>query len=694
MTRRGFILAIAVCVLEVAVCVWLVLASNHEPNKALTLVLALTAGISFVAAGLIAIRRRPDNRTGFYLAAVGYLWLLGGLSEANNHVIYSIGVILSNTAFVALVALVLAFPTGQLAQRPDRLLVKLTLALVVFVGPLLLLFADKPASCGSTCGRSAFVVYRSKTIESAVTVVLTALTIALIVAVAAVLVGRWRRASSALRRVLRPVYLATGGTCVFLVLGNLVSTFSTHVAEILSPVFLVALVSIPFAFLYGILRSRLAQRSVADLAIAVAEREPLRDAIATSLGDPSLELAYAVDDGRLYVDRDGRHFNLPARGSGRTATLVGREGRTVGAIVHDSSLDDQSELLRSVAATVGLALDNERLEADLRSEYDFLLAVVDTAPSLLVSLDTEGRILNLNPAAAAASGYADEEEVRGRHFWEVFIDEGEREAMVGRFRAAAPGFPASAYENVFVDANGARRVIAWRHAPVVDETGRVVRIVCGGLEVTDRYRQEEELRASRARLVAAGDEARRRLERNLHDGAQQRLVALSISLRLAQAKAERDPAETKRLLEQASQDLALALDELRELARGIHPAVLTDRGLAAALETLVARAPVPVELTTPRERLPAPIEAAAYYVVAEAVTNAVKHAEASGIDVTVTVPNGRVVVEVCDDGVGGADPTGGTGLSGLADRVAALDGTLRVESDAAGGTRVVAEIPM
>jgi signal transduction histidine kinase len=122
--------------------------------------------------------------------------------------------------------------------------------------------------------------------------------------------------------------------------------------------------------------------------------------------------------------------------------------------------------------------------------------------------------------------------------------------------------------------------------------------------------------------------------------------------------------------------------------------VLTDRGLAAALETLVARAPIPVELNAPAERLPAPIEAATYYVVAEAVTNAVKHAEASAIDVSVTVPNGCVVVEICDDGVGGADPSGGSGLSGLADRVAALDGTLRVESAAAGGTRVVAEIPL
>jgi signal transduction histidine kinase len=194
--------------------------------------------------------------------------------------------------------------------------------------------------------------------------------------------------------------------------------------------------------------------------------------------------------------------------------------------------------------------------------------------------------------------------------------------------------------------------------------------------------------------VAAGDEARRRLERNLHDGAQQRLVALSIALRLAQAKVDSDPATARELLDEAGEELAHALDELRELARGIHPAVLTDRGLRAALEGMASRTPLEVDLSVPEERLPEPIEAAAYYVVAEAVTNVVKHAEASAVDVRVTAVNGSVVVAVADDGVGAADPESGSGLRGLADRLSALDGTLRVESPASGGTRVVAEIPL
>jgi signal transduction histidine kinase len=204
----------------------------------------------------------------------------------------------------------------------------------------------------------------------------------------------------------------------------------------------------------------------------------------------------------------------------------------------------------------------------------------------------------------------------------------------------------------------------------------------------------EQLTASRARIVQAGDAARRRFERNLHDGAQQRLVTLSLSLRLAQAKLHDDPSAAQELLEASSQELAAALEELRELARGLHPAVLTDRGLEAALEALADRAPVPVVLDhVTAGRLPAPVEAAAYYVVAESLTNVAKYAEASSARVRVEQQDGYAIVEVEDDGVGGVDVTRGSGLRGLADRVEALDGRLIVSSEAGHGTRVRAEIP-
>jgi PAS domain S-box-containing protein len=203
-----------------------------------------------------------------------------------------------------------------------------------------------------------------------------------------------------------------------------------------------------------------------------------------------------------------------------------------------------------------------------------------------------------------------------------------------------------------------------------------------------------ELEASRARLVSAGDEERRRLERNLHDGAQQRLVSLSLSLRLAQRKLTTDPQAAKELLSAAGGELSVALEELRELARGIHPAVLTERGLGPALQSLADRVPLPVELVLPTdERLPKRVEAAAYYVVSEALANVAKYAHASAVTVTVARDNGLAVVEVADDGVGGAEPQRGSGLRGLTDRIEALDGTLVVDSRPGQGTRIHAEIP-
>ena len=205
----------------------------------------------------------------------------------------------------------------------------------------------------------------------------------------------------------------------------------------------------------------------------------------------------------------------------------------------------------------------------------------------------------------------------------------------------------------------------------------------------------EQLTASRARIVQAGDSERRRLERNLHDGAQQRLVSLALGLRLAQAKLPGDPEAANALLENASAELALGLEELRELARGIHPAILTDRGLTPALEALADRTSVPVRLHgLPSERLPEPIEAAAFYVVSESLTNVTKYAGATEARVDLARDDGLFVVEVSDDGVGGADPSQGSGLRGLSDRVEALGGRLRVASERGRGTTVRAELPL
>ena len=203
----------------------------------------------------------------------------------------------------------------------------------------------------------------------------------------------------------------------------------------------------------------------------------------------------------------------------------------------------------------------------------------------------------------------------------------------------------------------------------------------------------EALTASRDRAVDSAEDERRRIERDLHDGAQQRLVALAMDLGMARAKLETDPAAATALVGEAHEEAKRALAELRDLARGIHPAVLADRGLDAAISALAARSPVPVGVEVATGRLPGPVESTAYFVVAEALTNAAKHARAAEIGVRITRHRDLLVVEVIDDGAGGADPAGGTGLRGLADRVAAIDGRLTITSPPGGPTVIRAELP-
>lgn len=205
---------------------------------------------------------------------------------------------------------------------------------------------------------------------------------------------------------------------------------------------------------------------------------------------------------------------------------------------------------------------------------------------------------------------------------------------------------------------------------------------------------ERRLRDSRARIVRASDIARRRLERNLHDGAQQRLVSTALTLRLARLQLQRNPAELEHLLTEASDELQSAIDELRELARGIHPAVLTDRGLGPALEVLADHAHVPVELTAHiPSRLPSTVEAVVYYVAAEGLTNVAKYAQATAATVCLEANDSSVVLSVGDNGAGGADPNRGTGLRGLTDRVEALGGRLELHSPPGQGTLLTASIP-
>ncbi len=335
-------------------------------------------------------------------------------------------------------------------------------------------------------------------------------------------------------------------------------------------------IALPFVFLWGLLSTRLARSAVGDLVIELDRPllpGELRASLARTLGDPSLQVLYPREGQDRWVDADGRPAPLPGPGGGRqarTVTVVEREGQPLAALIHDPALDQG--LVRAAAAAAGMAIVNERLQAEVRAQL-------------------------------------------------------------------------------------------------------------------------EEVRASRQRIVEAGDAERRRVERNLHDGAQQRMVTLALSLAMLRERAGGDPAMSAPL-DQAAAELKQAIAELRELARGIHPAILTEEGLPAAVEALADRSPVPVRVRADfDERLPGPIEATAYFVVAESLTNVTKYARASGARVALSRRDGHLRVEVTDDGVGGAEASRGSGLRGLEDRVAAVRGSFCVQEAPGGGTCVLAEIP-
>ena len=328
--------------------------------------------------------------------------------------------------------------------------------------------------------------------------------------------------------------------------------------------------------------------------------------------------------------------------------------------------------------------------AELERDRALLNAIANHAPSLLCLLNADGivRPYATNKAFERTLGY-EPEETGGGYFWERYVVDGERAAARDTILTAVRTQSVVVTENRWLQRDGAPVDIEWTCTPLPMIASGPVYLITG-VDITDRKRHEREVRESRARIVAAADDARRRLERNLHDGAQQRLIALLLDLRNAQrGRIDRDVA-----LDRAVEELAAAVKELRELAQGIHPSALGERGLRAALRMVAARSPVPVELDVTEAPIDTSIAAAAYYIVTEALTNVAKYAGATRAAVRVRETGERLVVVVEDDGRGGADPYRGSGLLGLGDRVMALDGELFVDSPPGGGTRIRAELPL
>ena len=357
-----------------------------------------------------------------------------------------------------------------------------------------------------------------------------------------------------------------------------------------------------------------------------------------------------------------------------------------------------AELLATMAALgdqIGQAVERRRDAEALRAKEARHRAMLDAALDCVVTMDHEGRVVDFNPAAERCFGYR-APDVAGRDMAELIIP-----PLLRRQHR-----------------RGLARYLETKEAAVLDRRIEITGMRADGTlfpleltitqieipgpatfagylrDITERKAAEAELRASRARIVEAADAARRRLERDLHDGAQQRLVELALDLRMARARLDGDPEQARELLDAALEDLAAATGELRELAHGIHPAALTEGGLRPALEALVARAHVPTRLVAvPQARFSAAVEATAYFSVAEGLTNAARHGGARHVEVEAAEVGDRLRVEVRDDGRGGANAAPGSGLHGLADRLAALDGELEVISPPGGGTVLRAEIP-
>jgi signal transduction histidine kinase len=501
----------------------------------------LAVGWTFIGCGLVASGRRPESRTGALLAATGFTWFVWNFASVGVAAVAWVAGHLVYLYRGPLVQLVLAYPSG----RPGSRLVRGAVAV----------------------GYAAAVVTPIWDSEAA-----TILLAGLLLAVCA---REFVRSVGGARRARLIALQATAGLSLVLA-GTAAARLLLPPGEVNGALLVlneVALCVLAGGLLAGLLVAPWQRATVADLVVELGEARSgtLRGQLSRALGDPSLEIGYWLLDRAAFVDAEGHVLALPDAGSGRSVTLVEREGQPVAALVHDPAVLEDPGLLEAVTSAAQLAAANARLRAEVRARV-------------------------------------------------------------------------------------------------------------------------EELAASRRRILAAGDEERRRLERRLHEGAEARLGELAVTLRRGRGSAAGE--QTRDQIAHAEDQLGRTLEELRRLAQGLHPRVLAEHGLADALAALAKVFPVPVDLNVASPQLPQRVAAAAYFVCAEALANTAKHAAAARVAVTVTVAQDQVRVEVADDGVGGADLEGGSGLRGLADRVETLGGTLQVQSATGQGTRLAAEIPL
>ena len=558
------VVAVAACVVTAG------LASANEElyQPALRVLLVWWITLPYIFAGIVAWRRRPDSAFGPLMIVTGFAAQLTIFEWTEQPLLNTVGQLCDLLSAALLLHLFLAYPSGRLGSRIERVVV--VTAYVAALGLQLVILM-----LGGFDDRHLLTVVKRQAAAEAVQDLLLLLLSGLALVGVVLLWRRWRWLPAwQRRRSVQIVINCFSLSLVMLAVLLIVGAFQLPGFEILRLATFAVVGLAPLAFLAGLLDARLAKAGVGELLVQLrAEPTPdIQQLLAQALRDPTLSLIYWLPQYGSWADQDGNPTSLPRSDNGRRVTFVKQNGEQIAALIYDAGLGDEPELVEAVSAAAGIALENGRLEAELRARL-------------------------------------------------------------------------------------------------------------------------QELQGSRSRVVEAQQNERRRLERNLHDGAQQRLVALALELGLLAEKANNDPA-TRERLKRARGEVAESLDELRDIARGLHPAVVSGHGLAIALESLAAATPLEVHLKTDGlPRLPEQLEVAAYYVVSESLTNAAKHAQADTVTVEVGVTTDTLIVEIVDDGIGGADSERGTGLRGLADRIEALNGHLRVWSSVGKGTRVRAEIP-
>jgi PAS domain S-box-containing protein len=480
--------------------------SDHVESVGASISLAVPIGLAFIGSGLVARVRRPDNRTGTLLLLFGFTWFSAGLSAANNPYVFTLGVALAALALGFLAHLLLAFPSGRLETRRQRALAAGAYVLAIVANPLILLFSDVRESCAN-CPRNVLLIHHDQGLADALDLATAILAVLLVSGIVAVLVQRWRTASIAYRRAVSPVLIA--GSVMLVALAVNVSYEAGHASVGPSPsswALLASLLLVPLAFLFGLLRSRLAGAAVGRLLSETPETptaEEAQAALGRALGDPTLELGFWLPERSVYVGASGEPLEPNADDPRVVTHLDDAQGEPLAAVVHDAALLEERDLLEGALAAARLAIQKDRLQAEasarmvaLERERDFTRAVVDSAPAFFCVLDAEGRIERFNKALENTSGIIDDERVRGRAFWDVFPAASDRDAA----HAAIERRDRAQQENRWIGTDNTECVVLWR---LTDLPGDLL-LVSGG-DITARKLIEEQMQQHVELLSAIGD---------------------------------------------------------------------------------------------------------------------------------------------------------------------------------------------